>query len=282
MVIIGLPNPNKTMLKKLNHSKPDSDDLAVFEATRYYSGELKRHNPNQITSQTKPKEDYKHQVVPNEYIPEANQVIISKEKKPKQPGSPGGRLANLLNSIFVSQKIKTTAKNPSLPRKSSTKDRGDDEKKRTSKARTNIGQLWNTKTVASKSPLPPTPRKTMPSGFFKNKSKSSNEESHVKANGEGRTETESMLFDWLDERSKCSSSSTNGLSSETPTAKDSDVGKGCNEIFGMVDDGWDSDSSSDLFELEIGREMGFCYSNDLPVFESTQVGCVARTELDMM
>ncbi|KAI4357995.1 hypothetical protein L6164_001905 [Bauhinia variegata] len=208
-----------------------------------------------------------------------------KEKKHKQPSSPGGRLASFLNSLF-SQSASKKKKS-----KSSTQSMKDEEESPGGRRRrrSSISHFRRSSTADSKSlysslssgfrtpPYVETPTKsckdfrTFPDQKLQAVSLS-NYNGHVKSTtleNEFLNDKIKRSLAWLDENHKHS----NGLSEKDRIWVDK-YSSEKKEIkkFNEVDDGAESDSSSDLFELQ---DLGY-YSSGLPVYETTNMANIKR------
>ncbi|GAB2214515.1 hypothetical protein Droror1_Dr00018866 [Drosera rotundifolia] len=277
MPTMALPNEEKPLFNnnKPTHNKNNSGEIDVFEAAGYYAGtndhfaykDQKLRQSNISKGRGRASLDVvmpmRHQVAahdPNEpAAPKAEN--ITKHKKLKQPSSPGARISHFLNSLF-NQKV------PKKKNSSSTKssmnievDDGDDDEEisptgwRKSRRRS-ISSIWtattrsitSSKSYSSKPITPPFPPTEETISFNK------------------ETKAKQPIAQQVDQESKDSSC---GLSSERSSKDSSQEKEGLKEF----DDGWDSDSSSDLFELQLGREFRFS-SSDMAHGE-----CVRRIEL---
>lgn len=321
--------------KKPHHRRDDSgDELDVFEAARYY-------NDNFSLSQKVIKEErqgylrggrvsldmptlkhhhhllhqYNNHPIPQPYPQKQQgkhqqQQQQIKDKKHKQPSSPGGKLAHFLNLLFnqtSSKKKKSSSK--SLSTTLSMKDEDESPSGRR-KRRSSISHFRSTssatdaKSIYSSSSsgfrTPPPYNLNTPIKCYKD-FKSFSDHKQVLANlskysinndqngvsskpriiGRGndeRSEKGSNL-DRVDEKIKF----RNGfLEKEKPKdfnhahqeKKKREIIK--NLIKEEVDDGGESDSSSDLFELQIDYGFGFC-SSGLPVYETTHMDSIKRS-----
>ncbi|KAK1293046.1 hypothetical protein QJS10_CPB17g02106 [Acorus calamus] len=87
------------LYNKPSHRRRDSDELDVFEAAQYFSGGLDVF----ITPSTSHKPKILDIPLRSPLPTSKSQRVVDKqlkEKKSKQPVSPGGRLARMLNSLF--------------------------------------------------------------------------------------------------------------------------------------------------------------------------------------
>ncbi|GAB2297147.1 hypothetical protein Dimus_031259 [Dionaea muscipula] len=279
-----------------DRKKNYSGELDVFEAARYYAridDEVAYPNLNTSPYKKLAKEEHRLQerrgslditsLMRQSWYHEPTQVIPKqKMKKHEQPmpSSPGGRLAHFLNSLFSQTIPKKKKSSSSSSSKSPAMESEDDhetsppagwKKKRRRRRRRSISNFWSTtitrpdilssKSLYSSSnsgmrppPPPPPPRKDIDILFSISKSSGTTDERR-------------------DQKTKYTSNSTNEGILETASEEE-----GCKlgDSSDQVDYGWDSDLSSDLFELQLDCRFGFCNSKDLPVYESTNVDCITR------
>ncbi|KAK9063660.1 hypothetical protein SSX86_017531 [Deinandra increscens subsp. villosa] len=110
--------------KKLFHQRNGSDELDVFEAARYFAGATEnisgtRENiiveARTFNSNTRPSgrmsldmPNHIRDSIPLEAMLMENRMMMNKDKKSKQPSSPGGKLAHFFNSIFSQTSSKKT------------------------------------------------------------------------------------------------------------------------------------------------------------------------------
>ncbi|XP_074336489.1 protein BIG GRAIN 1-like E [Apium graveolens] len=240
--------------------------------------------------------------------PTHHQKVIKDEKKFKQPNSPGGKLASFLNLLFNQTSSKT--KKSKISSSQSMKDDQDHEIGRR-KRRSSMSHFQSVKTTSSncnssdsksssfyssssssekRPPGTKAPSKISQSHPDKNHDvmiknnitvhlKSSS--SHKKVHNDENTQNS-----WLDEEKFRFRPSTetstekyrntftnNGVSGDkTNHSKDS---TNFRNFINDEDDGADSDSSSDLFELQ-NYDLVSCYSSDLPVYETTHIDTIKR------
>lgn len=323
MSITGLSAESDRIYKKSFHRRNDSGELDVFEAARYFSGYNEAApNYNGTSAFTQKmmnmKEDH-HRAWRGGRIsldvpasmrsvldhPHHHQMVekqIIKEKKYKQPSSPGGRLASFLNSLFSQSASKK--KKSSKSSTQSMKDHEEESPGGRRKRRSSISHFRSSSTTDSKSlysssssgfrtppPYAQTPTKSYKD--FRSYSDHKQVVSLSKCNGQVRSiddKREPRELNWLDEKFKFSASNglssekyknlgSNGLGSEkdrinwvnkyAPEEKLGDFKR-----FNEEDDGADSDSSSDLFELQ-NYDLGL-YSSGLPVYETTNMDNIKK------
>lgn len=306
--------------KKPLHRRNDSGELDVFEAAGYY-------NDNFALNQKVVKEErqgylrggrvsldmptlrqhhhlfhqFSHPIPPQKQLEKQHQQQI-KDKKHKQPSSPGGKLAHFLNSLFS----QTSSKKKKSSSKSSTQSMKDEDdspngrrKRRSSISHFNFrstSSAIDAKSIYSSSSsgfrTPPPYNLNRPSKCCKdvNEHKQALPTfSKYNHNGNGGSSKPRIMnrvnhdevsqkgsnFDWFDEKFKF----TNGLGKKTKDFNQAHQEKKreiCKNFKEELDDGADSDSSSDLFELQIDYGFGFC-SSGLPVYETTHMDTIKRS-----
>ncbi|KAH7516126.1 protein BIG GRAIN 1-like E [Ziziphus jujuba] len=322
MSITGLADPDTKIYKKSFHRRNDSGELDVFEAARYFSGynEAAGYNGSTFTQKMMMKEDHRtwrgarisldvpamRSVLPHHQ--QSHQMVEKqiKDKKYKQPSSPGGRLASFLNSLFSQSASK---KKKSKSSTQSMKDHEEESPGGRRKRRSSISHFRSSSTTDSKSiysssssgfrtppPYAQTPTKSYKE--FRSYSDHKQAVSLSKCNnnniGQVRSiglQNHEVLDDkrerelsWLDEKFKFSNGLAekyknlgSGILSEKDRIwmeKFPPEENGGFRKFNDIDDGADSDSSSDLFELQ-NYDLGL-YSNGLPVYETTNMDSIKR------
>uniref|UniRef100_A0A5B6ZWJ9 Protein BIG GRAIN 1-like E n=1 Tax=Davidia involucrata TaxID=16924 RepID=A0A5B6ZWJ9_DAVIN len=305
MSISGLSDPDKSYKKSI-HRRNDSGELDVFEAARYFSGAsevLSGYNGATFTHKNMRGGRISLDVPMRNLIPSQTHHVMEKqmmkEKKLKQPSSPGGRLASFLNSLF-----NQTSSKKKKSKSSATKEEDESPGGRR-KRRSSISHFRSTSTVDSKTLFssssssgfrtPPPYANTPTKMIYKDLRSYSdhkplskyNNIGHVKSTSTDPLQNEvcgdkrSTDYAWLDDKFNF----TNGFSE-----KNKNLGNGFSEKeriwadkypsekefikFNEVDDGADSDSSSDLFELQ-NYDLGYC-SSGLPVYETTHMDSIKR------
>ncbi|KAL8106079.1 protein BIG GRAIN 1-like E [Apium graveolens] len=242
-------------------------------------------------------------------------TTTTKEKKHKQPHSPGGRLASFLNSIF-SQTSSKKKKSKSCSAQS-IKDEDHDSPDVRRKRRSSISHFRSTTNISSSAENSSsefaTPRCTAntpaKNSFkeFKNfldhhkpavllnvsknncpiKSSASQKGLHHNySTTEISKNRDNTRLD--DDTFKFCTTTTTTKDNQFPFEKckifgngylDHDINQSSERNFrnfvDEIDDGADSDSSSDLFELQ-NFELGGCYSSGLPVYETTHMESIKR------
>ena len=312
-------DPSKPYKKSL-HRRNNSDELDVFEAARYFSGynEAGAGYNGAAYTQKFTREDHKHSwrggrmsldvpmrnPLPHHLHqqPHAVEKQILKEKKYKQPSSPGGRLASFLNSLFSQTSAKKKkSKSTTQSMKDDDESPGGRRKRRVSishfrsSSTTDTKSLYSTSSSGFRTPSPYAHPPTKGCKDFRSYSDHKQVFSLSKQNGTAKSTTfQNEILDdkkkkdlsLLEERYKF----VNDGYSDPKIAKDRGnqyLEKGRtwaddlylseeNEFrnFNEVDDGAESDSSSDLFELQ-NCDLGI-YSNGLPVYETTHMDSIKR------
>ncbi|XP_076884738.1 protein BIG GRAIN 1-like E [Bidens hawaiensis] len=121
-----------SQIKKPFHHRNGSDELDVFEAAGYFSGATENFSGTQKNTSVNNTQKYSMKPIRRMSLDMPNQrgssinplqsmlldpMVTTKEKKFKQPSSPGGKLAHFLNSLFNQTSLKK-----SKSKKKSTKD----------------------------------------------------------------------------------------------------------------------------------------------------------------
>ncbi|XP_043715574.1 protein BIG GRAIN 1-like E [Telopea speciosissima] len=299
MSITGYLDQDK-IYKKSIHRKNNSGELDVFEAARYFAGTNEGSGFYGSTFCHKAMREEKQawggrrmsldMPIKNPLPSQAHQVEKQlKEQKYKQPSSPGGRLAKLLNSFFnqaVSKKKKSKSTTQSV--KDQEESTGGRRKRRSSISHFRSSSTTDTtKSMYSTSNSgfrTPPPCANTPTKAYKDMLSYSDHKQVVplsKHNGEVRligsqhealNEKKNMDLAWFDEKLKF----YDGFSEKSKNYKGEDYSSEKKNFkkFDEVDDGGESDSSSDLFELQ-NYDLGF-YSSDLPVYETTHMESIKR------
>ncbi|KAA8529309.1 hypothetical protein F0562_033892 [Nyssa sinensis] len=306
MSITGLSEVPDKMYKKSLHRRNDSGELDVFEAARYFSGatnEVSGCNGATNFTQKILREDRQAwrsggrislDVPMRNLIPSQTHVMekqIMKEKKFKQPSSPGGRLASFLNSLFhQTSSKKKKSKSTTQSMKDEDESPGGRRKRRISISHFRSSSTADSKTIYSSSNSgfrTPPPYAHTPTKSYKDLKSysdhkqvvplSKNNEHVVKPTGlqnEAFDDKRSTDYAWLDDKFKFSNGFSEKYRERIWADKyPSDQGKEFRK-FDEMDDGADSDSSSDLFELQ-NYDLGYC-SSGLPVYETTHMDSIKR------
>ena len=320
MSITGLSSDTGKPYKKSLHRRNDSDELDVFEAARYFSGyniEAGAGYNGAVYTQKVMREDHKHSwrggrvsldvpmrnPLPHHLHQHSHTVEkqILKEKKYKQPSSPGGRLASFLNSLFnQTSSKKKKSKSTTQSMKDDAESPGGRRKRRSSISHFRSSGTTDTKSLYSSSSsgfmTPPPYTHTPTKGYKEFRSCSDHRQivSLPKQNGivksiafrnEILDDKKNTDLSWLEEKYKFN----DGFSDQkvprnrgnqhlekdrTWVDQYPSEEKECRK-FDEVDDGTESDSSSDLFELQ-NYDLAGTYSNGLPVYETTRMDSIKR------
>ncbi|XP_022775756.1 protein BIG GRAIN 1-like E [Durio zibethinus] len=311
MSITGVSDPD-IMFKKSFHRRNDSGELDVFEAARYFSGYNEAASYNCATFTQKIMREERQpwrggrislDVPIRNSLPQQTHVVEKqiKEKKYKQPSSPGGRLASFLNSLFNqtgSKKKKSKSTTQSM--KDEEESPGGRRKRRSSISHFRSSSTADTKSFYSSSSSgfrTPPPYAHTPTKSYKDFRSYSDHKQVVplSKNNIGQTKPTALQTDhlddkrnttdysWLDEKFKFNdgySEKHKNLGTHYHQEKDRNwADRYPSEEkefrkFSEVDDGADSDSSSDLFELQ-NYDLGI-YSSGLPVYETTNMDSIKR------
>ncbi|KAK1268968.1 hypothetical protein QJS04_geneDACA005304 [Acorus gramineus] len=224
------------LYNKLSHRRRDSDELDVFEAARYFSGGLDIFITPSTSHKAKTLENPLRSPLPTS----KSQGVVDKqlkENKSKQPASPGGRLARMLNSLF--NQTASSSKKKSKSNTTTTTHSKKDE------------SLVERRSSISGSCTAPTYSKTYHSCY-------------KKCSGEVLDDKKAMHVSWFK-----TNYGDQGLHLKEERRKVRQVRTNVE-----VDDGGDSDSSSDLFELKNYDLGGF--SSGLPVYGTTHMEGIKR------
>ncbi|KAK5776822.1 hypothetical protein PVK06_044787 [Gossypium arboreum] len=258
-------NPD-TMLKKSFHHRNGSGELDVFEAARYFSGynEAASYNCGTLISQKVTRDEnqpLRGDRISLDVAMRRNPLLDLhqshlvekhvKEKKHKQPSSPGGKLATFLNSLFnqTGSKKKKNSKSTTQSMKDEEVSPGGRRKRRIS-----ISHFRSSNTVDTKS-------------FYSSSSSGFRTPPPYASTPTKRNETSKLIDGFLEKYKNIEphhQDKNMSIRVDRYQSEEKDFSKLCE-----VDDGADSDSSSDLFELQ-------SYSSGLPVFETTNMDSFKR------
>ncbi|XP_059655662.1 protein BIG GRAIN 1-like E [Cornus florida] len=318
MSIAGLSEPEK-LHKKSFHRRNDSSELDVFAATRYFSGanEVSGYKDATFAQKIMMREDHRHgwrggrrisldMPIMRSSFPSQTHMTekqMTKEKKYKQPSSPGAKLASFLNSLF--NQTSSKKKKSSYSTTQSMKDEDLESPFGRRRRRSSISHFQSSSTADSKSMHSSSssgfrtpPPYTDPTKTYRDLRSVSdhkqvvslpkyNNIGHVKytaLQNEVCSDKRSRDYAWLDHDNKFKLS--NGFS-----GKQKNFGHGFSEKymistdkygseekefkrFDGVDDGGESDSSSDLFELK-NHDLGY-FSSGRPVYETAHMDGIKR------
>ncbi|ERN17842.1 protein BIG GRAIN 1-like E [Amborella trichopoda] len=284
-----------------DHGKPrrrnDSGELDVFEATRYFSEERSNLSTNFAKNGSISQKAALNREgstcggerrildMPMNKQSSSPQKKI-KEKRSKQPSSPGNKLASFLNSLFT----QNSSKKKSMFSNQSIKD--DDESPFGRRRRRSSISLLQTassndstyNSSSSSDFRTPPPFTATPTSLGRELNSFYDLHSMVSLSSCTRNHTSASLvptngalegkvtnsMGWSDHKSKYESEF---LERESNWGYVYSSEKGIRRI-SEIDDGGESDSSSDLFELQ-SNDFGV-YSKGLPVYETTHLESIQR------
>ncbi|XP_021756523.1 protein BIG GRAIN 1-like E [Chenopodium quinoa] len=327
------------MSKKPSHRRIDSEELDVFEAANYFSGYNDNNINNYLVSQKAVSKEerrgylregrvsldvpslkhyYIHQhnnplsIVEQQQQQQQQQQKSKDKKKYKQPSSPGGKIAQFLNSLFS----QTNSKNKKSSNKSSSLKDEDESPINRRKRRSSISHfrstssaidarsMYSTSSSGFRTPPPynlNTPTKSCKDfrnfsdykdvlatlSKYKIQGNGNNngipKDDHNNNNNKVMKGSSNNNIDWIDEKLRMveKSKNYNNNNNNNNNISSHVVYQEKKENYKKFDqhddeDGADSDSSSDLFELRIDYEFGFC-SSGLPVYETTHMDNIKRS-----
>ncbi|KAH7833706.1 hypothetical protein Vadar_008889 [Vaccinium darrowii] len=279
-------DPNK-IYKNPFHRRNDSGELDVFEATRYFSGatEVSGCRSEIISLQVPPRNsspsNSKTQVMDKPIMTTEN------KKSNNQPNSPGGKIAHFLNSLFNQTGSKKKKKSKSTTPQS-MKDHEFDESSQGGrrKRRSSISHFGGAPVADPKPSLSasnsgsrtPPPYANTPTKAYKDLRSYSD---HKLVSFQKRAEC-AFLDGKLNFPSGCTEKiktfGNGGLVKDGIwDGKCQTETKELRKFDDLVDDddGAESDSSSDLFELK-NYDLGYHCSSGLPVYETTHMDSIKR------
>ncbi|WJX57516.1 hypothetical protein P8452_43067 [Trifolium repens] len=275
--------------KRSFHRRNDSGELDVFEASRYFSGYNEvigyTNGSTTFTQKMIREERLGHKgrisldmpmrsLLPQQFHGGVDQKQLKEKKHNKQPSSPGGRLASFLNSLFnQSTSKKKKSKSSSQSMKDEDESPGGRRRRRSSISHFRSSSTADSRTIYSLNsgfrtpPYVQTPTKGCKE-FKTLLSDQKNEFSFKKPSTTLQNE-----FCWDDKKKKDSTLMDNNYKQLVDKKYLAEEDKGIIK-FNEVDDGAESDSSSDLFELQ-NYELSH-YSSGLPVYETTNMDNIKR------
>lgn len=249
-------DPNK-IYKNSFHWRNDSGELDVFEAARYFSSSADqavpayingdRHHAARPARRSLDTIMIRSNPIPPAYhhrIIDQKQLMKDQNKKSKQPSSPGGRLASFLNSLFNQTSLKKKKKSKSG---AAAKDFEEESPNGRRKRRSSISHFRITtasKAAAEKASgyRTPPPHANTPTKAYKEVGRFAGHDAAAVGEKKGV------------------GSEKNGRKVRLPREK---------RWSEEEDDGGESDSSSDLFDLP-NHDLDF-FSSGLPVYETTHI-----------
>ncbi|GLT27548.1 hypothetical protein SLA2020_025350 [Shorea laevis] len=258
---MSITTTGDTMLRKSFHRRNDSAELDVFEAARYFAGYNESVQPWRGGRVSFGMPD----IIPQQTHVEEKHSM--KEKKYKQPSSPGGRLASFLNSLF-NQASSRKKKSKSIKEEEGSP--GGRRRRRSSISHFRISSTTSTGTKSlysssSSGFRTPPPYAHRPTKCYKDlrsysdhkQAKPTNFQNEKLKLNEGYKGKHKSVGIWLDQYP-----SDEGENLEFKKLDDDD-------------DDADTDSSSDLFELQ-NYDLGIYSSGGLPVYETTRMDDIRR------
>ncbi|XP_008785744.1 protein BIG GRAIN 1-like E [Phoenix dactylifera] len=321
MSTVGLPNTDKSLCSRPAHRRQDSGEIDIFEAALYFAGGVDGAGlPGRIGHQRVMREDRVGWRAERKSLDAPMSIILpqecqrvenydAKEKKGKQPSSPGSKLASFLKSIFHQTASKKKSK--SLATTKSLKDGEVEDRHGGRNRRRSIGHSQSIRSSSDSKSIfssessvfsTPAPHANILTKLQKKQSRSSKSNGQPKMatfypQGEvlddKRVEGESLIAerakssDGLSKKSKVFEGGkpdvgwNEGWFLENRWVLNGDEGKlfkkhgELGEVFrrkekeSREEDGGESDSSSDLFELK-NYDFGEL-SSGLPVYGTTDM-----------
>ncbi|XP_076888678.1 uncharacterized protein LOC143539164 [Bidens hawaiensis] len=287
--------------KKPFHRRNGSGEIHVFESARYFEssydttlfhkhymredgGRLSLDIPNTTRRNSIPLQammmDNRNSVPLQSMLMDQNPMMIKNDiKKHKQPSSPGGKLAHFLNSLFNQTSKKSKSKSKSTTSTYSIKDEDESPSGwrrrrrcsislfRSGNSNSNIN-VSDTKSTYSKTTQPQAPTKSTTT-TYKDLRASTCEITKMPLI-ENHNKNETLMIKSVFPEPKISN-----VKHDDDHHKKFDPTVEVKELKSFIfDDGGESDSSSDLFELT-NCDLGY-YSSGLPVFETTRMDNIKR------
>lgn len=288
------------MSKKSFHQRNDSGELDVFEAARYFSGGNEVLGGNLTQKSMKELQHTRLQAsgggrmsldlpsmrnsVPSKVLSHATTMTEKpiKEKKYKQPSSPGGKLASFLNSLFnqTSSKKKKKSKSTTQSIKDEDESPCGRRKRRSSISHFTIGNSNSTsdsKSIYSTSSTTTSGLRTPPPFGYNLATKTCEDLSNYSDHKPVLTSLTKPITG-LDEKFKFRDGyleKHKNLGIWADKCQTDHQEKENFKRFNEEDEGGDSDSSSDLFELS-NFDLGYYSSGGLPVYETTRMDSIKR------
>lgn len=255
-------NPNLKQLHKNSiHWRNDSGELDVFEAAGYFSA-ANDHLTRPAARRSLDMPIMRSHPNPPEYhhINIDQKQIKDQSKKFKQPSSPGGRLATFLNSLFNQTPLKKKKKSSKSAAAAKDFDEetpggGGRRKRRSSISHFRITTTAKTTAADAGSGFrTPPPYAITPTKSYKELARFADRNAIAlpKICAETRNGGDR---DWIEEKLRISEKINGGNAKKLMNEEE--------------EDGAESDSSSDLFDLP-NHDLDF-FSNSLPVYESTRM-----------
>lgn len=302
MSAMGVTETNRFHRNKPTHRRMDSGEIDVLKASRYFSGGPETRMYTHNSSQRPMKEDARSAVWGGRksldisfknssfashssyMVNDEHMIQAEKKKKSKLPSSPGGKLASFLNSLFSQASSKKKSKSCSQSVK-------DDQDNETSpggrRGRSSIshfhgfGRNRPSKSLysSSSSGFRTPPLISQPSNieaYNKARTMASLLEG-TKAAASTKEQGDQYYRDKGEHRAKILEKKVIEREGDRTWVSEVSSQKSFRRAYGQkVEDGGDSDSSSDLFDLP-NYALGGFYSNGLPVYETTHLQDINRS-----
>ncbi|KAL6186730.1 hypothetical protein ACLB2K_042849 [Fragaria x ananassa] len=318
--IAGVADPAEKAHKKSFHRRNDSGELDVFEAARYFSGYNEAAAPTmmkedrsswrggRISLDMPIRNVLDHQLLHHHHHHAVDQKQNMKEKiKHKQPSSPGGRLASFLNSLFNQSSSKKKKPKSSQSMKDEEESPGGRRRRRSSISHfrsasstttTDAKSIYSSSSSGFRTP-PPYSAQIATAKSHKDWRISHSDHkpvvsnlskhdvmSHAKSSVSDEKVSSNRELNWLDEKFKYNNRLS--LSEKYKSSTDQDYNKGLLKRLSEVvdvddDDGAESDSSSDLFELQ-NYDLGdttraVCLCMKLPTWIASRISEEPRLQM---
>lgn len=333
MSLAAYSQPEHRVHRKSLHRRNDSGELDVFEAAQYFSGyndvisdynvAMNHHHSQKFSKDSQVPSNNKHynttQLLPQQQTRALEKQMTMKDKKHRQPSSPGGKIASFLNSLFnqsATKKKKKSSKSASSTTQSMKNEEESSPAGWRRRRRSSISHFRTSSAVDSSSsksyyysstnsgfrtppPYVNTPTKSykeftsfsdhihkpqslsLPRNniFRPNSNVVNNNINNQVLSGNSSTNRGSINEVKADDRKYYkveTRNNNNNIDKFTRVEREIFIRKSFNQMdFDVdVDDGAESDSSSDLFELP-NYDLGYC-SSDLPVYETTRIDNIKR------
>ncbi|XP_010519369.1 PREDICTED: protein BIG GRAIN 1-like E [Tarenaya hassleriana] len=300
---VSSAGPDK-IFKKSSHKRNDSGELDVFQAARYFSGYNEppaddsygsyTHKHNNYTRDenrrrwgrisldlpirsSEPVHHHPHQ---DHHVLEKHEVFTMKEKicnvKHKQPSSPGGKIASFLNSLFhqsglKKNKLKSKSKPAAQARDEEESPGGWRRRRRSSISHFLMTSGRSSNTVSTTTNSSSKSLFSSSSSGFRTPPPCLNTPTKNYKEYINHVETDkksSNDLTWLDEKLNLIETMSEGQR----VWSENDRRKTNGQTVSIEDDGAESDSSSDLFELQ-NYDLSY---GGLPVYETTNVDTIKK------
>ncbi|KAL4281517.1 hypothetical protein GQ457_03G011550 [Hibiscus cannabinus] len=295
MSVTRVSDPDRT-LKKSFHRRNDSGELDVFEAAWYFSGynDAASYNCATFSQKMMGRASLDVPMTLRNPLPQQAHVVEKqiKDKKYKQPSSPGGRFASFLNSFFnqTGSKKKKKSNSTTQSMKDEEESSGGRRRRRSSISHFRSSSMIDTKSFYSSSSsgfrTPPPYANTPTKSYKEFRSYSDHKQvSSLSKNNIGPTKPTALQNAVIDDKRNTNTTGP-GYSEkhENISVRHQEKGRDYSDRypseeketrkFNETDDGAESDSSSDLFELQ-NYDLS-TYTSGLPVYETTHMDTIKR------